>query len=216
MKLMDRYAAPSTPNRRLGADHPVVENGGVARFHLENRTDREMTLRIAVEAPPGVTAKLAQPQVRVAAHGSVEVAVDLSAAAGALPGFYHVFLRIEGEGLLRYGWAELRKTGQPQGATIDLNRAVNVVYARDAPDPIVQAAYMLALTAESASGRPVGLYSEEDLPKDGKAVLRVSDYEQTVSQVLAYWKYAKDSGVRKSGIVEKKLAAGPGTVDIPQ
>jgi hypothetical protein len=216
MKLMDRYAAPSTPNRMLGADHPVVENGGVARFHLENRTDREIALRIAVEAPPGVTAKLAQPEVRVAAHGSAEVAVDLSTAAGALPGFYHVFLRIEGEGLLRYAWAEFRKTGQPQGATIDLNRAVNVVYAKDAPDPIVQAAYMLALTVESASGRPVGLYSEEDLPKDGKAVLRVSDYEQTVSQVLAYWKYAKDSGVRKSGIVEKKLAAGPGTVDIPQ
>jgi hypothetical protein len=75
---------------------------------------------------------------------------------------------------------------------------------------------MLALTAESASGRAVGLYSEEDLPKDGRAVLRVTNYDDTVKLVLAYWKHAKDSGIRRSGIVEKKLPAGPGTVDIPQ
>jgi hypothetical protein len=117
---------------------------------------------------------------------------------------------------MRYVWAELRNPGQPQGATIDLNRPINVVYAKDAPDPIVQAAHMLALTAESASGRTVGLYSEETLPADGRTVLRVTNYEETAKMVLAYWKFAKDSGVRRSGLVEKKLTAGPGTVDIPQ
>jgi hypothetical protein len=216
MKLMDRYAAPTTPNRIVGADHPVVDDRGVARFHLENRTDRPLSLRVTAETPAGITAKLGATEIRLPSHGTAEVAVDLVAATGALPGFYHVFLRIEGDGLLRYAWGEFRKTGQPQGATVDLNRAVNVVYAKDAPDPIVQAAYMLALTAESASGRPVGLYSEETLPKDGRAVLRVTNYDETTAQVLAYWKFAKDSGVRRSGLVEKKLPAGPGTVDIPQ
>jgi hypothetical protein len=218
MKLMDRYAAPTTPNRMVGADHPVVGDGkGVATFHLENRTAAPLVLRATVEAPPGVVAKLGRAEVRIAANGKAEVAVDLSLAADALPGFYHVFVRLEGDhGLLRYLWAELRKPGQPKGATIDLNRPVNVVFAKGAPDPIVQAAYMLATTAESASGRPVGLYSEEDLPQDARAVLRVTNYDETVQTVLAYWKLAKDSGVRRSGIVEKKLAAGPGTVDIPQ
>jgi len=127
-----------------------------------------------------------------------------------------VFLRLEGPNLLRYGWAELRKPGQPAGATVDLNRPTNVVYANDAPEPIVQAAYMLALTAESASGREVGLYREADLPKDGRPVLRVTNYDDTAKLVLSYWMKAKDSAARRSGLVEKKLPAGPGTVDIPQ
>jgi hypothetical protein len=215
MKLMDRYAAPDTPNRQIAADHPVVENSGVARFHLENRTDRALVLKASVEGPPEVTAKT-PAEVRLAAHGQAEVAVDLSLAANAQPGFYHMFLRLEGPDLLRYTWAELRKPGQPAGATVDLNRPINVVYANDAPEPIIQAAYMLALTAESASGREVGLYREADLPKDGRAILRVTNYDDTAKLVLSYWMKAKDSAARRSGLVEKKLPAGPGTVDIPQ
>ena len=218
MKLIDRYAAPTTPNRIVGADHPVVENGkGDAVFHLENRTALPVVLSAAIEAPAGVAAKLDRAEVRMDANGKAELSLSLGLAPDALPGFYHVFVRLEGErGLMRYLWAELRNPGQPQGATVDLNRPINVVYAKDAPDPIVQAAHMLALTAESASGRPVGLYSEEDLPTDGRAVVRVTNYEETAKMVLAYWKFAKDSGVRRSGLVEKKLPAGPGTVDIPQ
>jgi hypothetical protein len=218
MKLMDVYAAPTTPNRIVGADHPVVENGkGVAVFHLENRTASPLTLQAAIEAPAGVAAKLDRVEVQLPANGKAELSLTLSLAPNALPGFYHVFVRLEGDrGLMRYAWAELRNPGQPEGATIDLNRPINVAYAKDAPDPIVQAAHMLALTAESASGRPVGLYSEEDLPNDGRTVLRVTNYDDTVKLVLAYWKHAKDSGIRRSGIVEKKLPAGPGTVDIPR
>lgn len=218
MTLMDRYAAPDTPNRQIGADHPVVDSGqGTARFHLENRTAQPMTLRATVEAPPHVVTKLSRAEIQLAPKSTAGLDLDLSLPPDAQPGFYHVFVRLEGAaGLVRYAWAELRKPGQPEGATIDLNRPVNVVYAKDAPDPIVQAAYMLALTAESASGREVGLYSEEDLPKDGRAVLHVTNYKDTAAQVLAYWRHAKDSAVRKSGLVEKKLPAGPGTVDIPQ
>jgi hypothetical protein len=218
MKLMDVYAAPTTPNRIVGSDHPVVENGkGVAVFHLENRTGSLLTLQAAIEAPAGVAAKLDRTEVQLPANGKAELSLNLSLAPNAPPGFYHVFVRLEGDrGLMRYAWAELRNPGQPEGATIDFNRPINVVYAKDAPDPIVQAAHMLALTAESASGRPVGLYSEENLPKDGRTVLRVANYDDTVKLVLAYWKHAKDSGIRRSGIVEKKLPAGPGTVDIQQ
>jgi len=196
----------------------VVDDAkGIAVFHLENRTGAPLVLSAAIEAPAGVSAKLDRTDVRLDANGKGELSLTLGLAPDALPGFYHVFVRLEGErGLMRYLWAELRNPGQPQGATVDLNRPINVVYAKDAPDPIVQAAFMLATTAESASGRPAGLYSEEDLPKDGRAVVRVTDYEETVKTVLAYWRFAKDSGVRRSGIVEKKLAAGPGTVDIPQ
>jgi hypothetical protein len=218
MRLIDRYSAPSAPHRMVGADHPVVENGrGVAVFHLENRTDSPAVWNAAIEAPAGVAAKLDRTEVRMEANGRTELSLTLGLAPDALPGFYHVFVRLESDrGLMRYLWAELRKPGQPQGATVDLDRPVNVVYAKGAPDPIVQAAFMLATTAESASGRAVGLYSEEDLPSDGRTVLRVTNYNETVQMVLAYWKHAKDSGVRRSGIVEKKLPAGPGTVDIPQ
>src|SRR5689334_11717741 len=105
-KLMDRYAAPSTPNRIVGADHPAVENGkGVAVFHLENRTEAPLLLSAAIEAPAGVAAKLDRSEVRIDANGKAELSLTLGLAPDALPGFYHVFVRLEGErGLMRYVW----------------------------------------------------------------------------------------------------------------
>jgi hypothetical protein len=215
MKLMDRYAAPDTPNRMLGADHPVIEGpDGTATFHLENRTGRPLTLQASIEAPPPVQWQLPTRSLHIAAHGQAEIAARLSLPADARPGFYHVFLRLEGpDGLVRYGWAELRRAGQPEGASIDLNRPLNVVYRQDAPVSELEAAYLLAQTAESASGRTVGLYSEQDLPHDGRAVLRVDNYDDTVKLVLSYWTHAKDSAARKIGLIEKKVPLAASALD---
>jgi hypothetical protein len=217
MKLMDRYAAPDTPNRQIGANHPVVDGGrGTAKFHLENQTSRPMTLHVSVEADPAVKTELPLLSLHLAAHEAADVPVRLTLPPNSAPGFYHVFLRLERmDGLVRYGWAELRKSGQPAGAMINLDRPINVVYAKDAPIIDVEAAYLLAQTAEAASGRPVGLYSEEDLPKDGQAVIHVTNYEHTVKLVLSYWLHAKDSAARKIGLVEKKLPPGVDVANLP-
>jgi hypothetical protein len=169
-----------------------------------------------VEADPAVKTELPLLSLHLAAHEAADVPVRLTLPPNSAPGFYHVFLRLERmDGLVRYGWAELRKSGQPAGARINLDRPINVVYAKDAPIIDVEAAYLLAQTAEAASGRPVGLYSEEDLPKDGQAVIHVTNYEHTVKLVLSYWLHAKDSAARKIGLVEKKLPPGVDVANLP-
>jgi hypothetical protein len=231
MKLMDAYAAPDTPNRQIAIDHVVTDTSrGRADFHLENRTAHTLRLRASLEAPPGVNARLLGPaSFEIAPGKSLAVPFELSLAGGSAPGFYHVFLRLEGaDGLVRYGWAEYRAPGQPRGARLDLNRPLAVVYAENAPVIELEAAYLLAQTIESASGRPVGLYSAQDLPAKppgviavGKpklaepAVLSLNNYDAVVDFVLSYWKNAKDSAARRVGLVEKKLPAGVDVSALP-
>ena len=60
MKLMDRYAAPETPNRQIGIAHEVVElkdGRGSGAFRLKNNTARAMRLHAAIEASPGIAAR---------------------------------------------------------------------------------------------------------------------------------------------------------------
>ncbi len=102
-----------------------------------------------------------------------------------MPGFYHVFLRLEGDDLLRYGWAEARLAGAPQMDAAEktnvvygdkvfdfnLNRPLAVVYGDKSPIQDVETASVLVNTIESATGRPVKIYELKDLPKDERAAL---------------------------------------------
>jgi hypothetical protein len=139
-----------------------------------------------------------------------------------------VFLRLQGDrALLRYAWGEVRKTGQPEGAAFDVNRPIAVVYGENAPNIEMEAAYLLAATIESASGRPVALYSSQDIPAGetgtliavGKtqntAALTIAGYDQAVEFALRYWLRAKDSGARRVGLVKKSLAAGADVANLP-
>ena len=233
MKLMDRYAAPETPNRQIGIAHEVVElkdGRGSGAFRLKNNTARAMRLHAAIEASPGIAARAGVASVELSPNGTAEVPFTLAAAPGAQPGFYHVFLRLEREdGLLRYGWAEARQPGQPEGAKWNLDRPVAVVYGQDCPVIELETAHMLAQTIESASGRPVGIYSQQDLPKDAPAAiiavgavkatrsgaLAIKTFDEGVQFTLAFWTHAKDSAARRIGLIQKRVPAGADVANLP-
>lgn len=234
MKLMHRYAAPETPNRQIGVEHEVVElksGRGAGAFRLRNHTARPMRLLARIETTPGIAARAGVVSVELPPHSTGEVPFTLAAAPGAKPGFYHVFLRLEreGDGLLRYGWAEARMPGQPEGARWNLDRPLAVVYAQDCPNIEMEAAHMLAATIESASGRPVGLYGAQDFPRNAPAaviavgaakpaaadVLPVASFEEAVEFALAFWRNAKDSAARRVKLVKKQVPAGADVANLP-
>jgi hypothetical protein len=231
MKLIERYSAPDTPVRAIAADHPVVDlagSQGELRFRIRNSGMQAMTLQAVAETDDVLRAQLSSERITLGPGETRDLRVQVTLAAGAAPGFYHVFLRLQGDrALLRYAWGEVRKTGQPEGAAFDVNRPIAVVYGENAPNIEMEAAYLLAATIESASGRPVALYSSQDIPAGetgtliavGKtqntAALTIAGYDQAVEFALRYWLRAKDSGARRVGLVKKSLAAGADVANLP-
>jgi hypothetical protein len=240
MDLIDRYSSDASPNRLIAANREVLEvkdNAAGGVFKLESRAPGAVKLRLSMEGPRGVKLK-APGALTLAAGKPAEVPFRAEFESTASAGFYHVFLRLETEGgLVRYAWAEIRKAGQPAGATFRLDQPLAVVYGEGAPIIELEAGYLLAATIESASGRPVKLFSVQDLPEDVRSTtalilvgspktnklvqtrrenwLILKDYDASVEFVLSYWKHAKDSATRKTGVVNKKIPAGADVSDLP-
>ncbi len=200
MRLIREYSLPSNPVTFLDVERGVVElnaqGHGTVSFRITNRSRRPLNLRASLETPANIRAQFddAQRAIRLAPNASAIVPVRLTAQATQgstdtkpLPGFYHIFLRLEGDdGLLRYGWAEVRLAGTPQldqspnavpnsnvryGAdamSFDFNRPLAVVYGGDSPILDLETASALVNTLESATGRPVSVYHLPDLPADLK------------------------------------------------
>jgi hypothetical protein len=197
-RLIQQYAAPTHPNRLVDVNHVALKmdgkGQGTAVFRITNTSGRALSLHATVEAPGNVNAAIEKAtggakSINLSPKASVNLPVDVQAQATdggrkPLPGFYHVFLRLEGDnGLVRYGWAETRLEGEPQidrstrtdvryseGAmNFDLNRPLAVVYGQGAPIQDVETASVLVNTIESATGRPVEVYELNDLPADLKA-----------------------------------------------
>jgi hypothetical protein len=197
-RLIQQYAAPTHPNHLVDVNHVALnleDNGkGTAVFRITNSSGRALNLRATVEAPANVRAAIEKAAsgakvIKLAPKASVDLQVAIQALATdgsnkPLPGFYHVFLRLEGDnGLVRYGWAETRLEGEPQidrstktdvrysdGAmNFELNRPLAVVYGQGAPIQDVETASVLVNTIESATGRPVEVYELNDVPTDLKA-----------------------------------------------
>ena len=196
--LINKYGAPTHPNKLVNVGHEIVEleaNGrGIAQFKVTNTSERELSLKNSIETPANLKADSALPKdsiLHLKPNETKTISVRLEAvptddSQKPLPGFYHVFLRLEGANdLLRYGWAEVRLTGQPlldrneksnvvYGEKVfdyNLNRPLAVVYGDDAPIQDVETAFVLINTLESATGRPVKLYTLKDLPKNERNTL---------------------------------------------
>ncbi|MEP6686356.1 MAG: hypothetical protein ABJB22_06215, partial [Verrucomicrobiota bacterium] len=200
MRLIREYSLPSNPVTFLDVERGVTEldaqGRGAVSFHITNRSNRTLNLRPSLEVPAHLNAQFdeARKSIRLAPNASADVRVGLSAQAtlGSTdtkpwPGFYHLFLRLEGdEGLLRYGWSEARLAGAPQldkcpnavpnsnvryGAdamSFNFNRPLAVVYGEGSPILDLETATALVNTLESATGRPVDVYHLPDLPANLK------------------------------------------------
>lgn len=196
--LIKKYASPNHPNKLIDIEHAVVEldkNGrGTAGFKITNTSQRDLNLKVSIESPANLKANFADAtsaNLKLKPNETKIVSVSLQAlptdnSPAPLPGFYHVFLRLEGANdLLRYGWAEVRLNGSPQidAATktnvtygenvfsFNLNRPLAVVYGDKSPIQDVETAYVVVNTLESATGRPVKIYELKDLPKDERNAL---------------------------------------------
>lgn len=196
--LINKYAAPTHPNRLINVEHAVVEldkNGrGTAQFKITNTSNHALNLKSSIETPANLKADSALPKNSVLSLKPNEtkiVSVTLEAlptdnSPAPLPGFYHVFLRLEDGGILRYGWAEARLASEPKfdkdsksrdtayGANaldFDLNRDLAVVYGTDAPIQDVETACAVVNALESATGRVVKIYELKDLSKSARSAL---------------------------------------------
>jgi len=198
--LINKYGAPTHPNKLLNVEYSVVEldarGKGAAQFRITNTSGKNLNLKAIIETPANIQARMQNAKdanVRLKPNASTIVKVMLQAlptdnSLQPLPGFYHVFLRLEGDdNLLRYGWAEARLAGAPQMDTaeksnviygekvfdFDLNQPLAVIYGDNAPIQDVETASVLINTIESATGRPVKIYTLKDLPANerGRLVL---------------------------------------------
>lgn len=196
--LINKYGAPTHPNKLLNVEYSVIEldgrGNGAAQFRITNTSGKNLNLKATIETPANLKATMQNAKdanLRLKPNASTVVKVTLQAlptdnSPAPLPGFYHVFLRLEGEdNLLRYGWAEARLAGKPQmdsseksnvvyGEKVfdfDLNRPLAVVYGDDAPIQDVETASVLVNTIESATGRPVKIYTLKDLPTSERGAL---------------------------------------------
>jgi hypothetical protein len=191
MKLIERYGPPDSAVRKIGAEHKVAElTGDMAQFDFElvNHTGQPMPVTLSVEASPDVKASLeAKHEMVLQPMQTTRVPVtafSLGDGNKAPPGFYHVFLRIDGkDGLLRYAWAEVRKHGNvtmdrgqsaakaaveygPGAMDFNFDRPLTVVYTADEKAVVeLEDAWTVFITLESATGRPVDIYQKSDFDK---------------------------------------------------
>ncbi len=212
--LIKKYAAPTHPNKLIDVEHVVVEldkkGSGMAQFKVINTSARVLNLKSSIETPANLRADFAVPKNAILHLEPNETkiidvrieALSTNKVFEPLPGFYHVFLRLEDGEILRYGWAEVRLAGIPQidattktkviygenAFSFDLNRPLAVVYGDKAPVQDVETAYAVVNALESASGRPVKIYELKDLPKDEKSTLILigtAKTNQLITQVSA-------------------------------
>lgn len=200
MRLIREYSLPDNSVRWLDVPYTHADlNGagqGTLQFHLTNTGTRSLKLRASLEAPANtqVQFKVRQKTITLEPGASASMPVEVMiraradqsfTAAKPQPGFYQVFLRLEGEGgLLRYGWGEARRSGAPEidkaanvipnskvhyaraALDFDFNRSLAVVYGDKAPIQDVETSYALVNALESATGRPVAIYTLSDVPAD--------------------------------------------------
>jgi hypothetical protein len=203
MRLIREYSLPDNSVRLLDVPYTHADlnraGGGTLQFLLTNTGSRSLRLRASLEAPANtqVQFKDQQKTIRLEPGASVSMPVEVMIrprsdqgpqSAKPQPGFYQVFLRLEGEGgLLRYGWGEARLAGAPEidkapkvvpnskvnyaraALEFNFNRPLAVVYGDKAPIQDVETSYALVNALESATGRPVAIYTLSDVPE---AVLR--------------------------------------------
>jgi hypothetical protein len=198
MDLIERYGNPNLPHQLIRTSrNNFVEldentNEGKVNINLNSQSqDQSFTVRASVEAPQGVEAKLSgKPEFRMPPFQQRDTVIHFKLPPDAMPGFYHIFLRLEfGDGAdkkIGYGWAEVRKRGplriEKEKATYshdvsytddaldyDFNRDLAVVYTDTRDDDSrwdVESAWLIYQTLESATGRPVAIYQLNDLPED--------------------------------------------------
>jgi hypothetical protein len=195
MDLIERYGNPQLAHQLIRTSrNNFVEldentNEGRVNINLNSQSaDQTFNVKASVEAPESVEAKLSgKPEFRISPGQQRDTLINFKLPPDAKPGFYHLFLRLEFDDKIGYGWAIVQKRGplkiEKDKATYphpevtytndaldyDFNRDLAVVYTDTRDDDSrwdVESAWLLYQTLESATGRPVAIYQLNDLPDD--------------------------------------------------
>ena len=186
MRLVRKYGPPDAPGTILPITVPEVRMdgaGSTAKFTVENRTGRAVTVALKALAFDGIRSTLTTPATVTLQPGQRHDGQVELLLTGAAVGTYHHFIRADFDGEVTVGWGVAANPGAPtfekvpvltgfvrypQGPAvvdrIDWNRPIAVAFGADASVIEVETAYTLTTTLQSATGRPVRLSSVADLP----------------------------------------------------
>ena len=191
LRIIRHYSAPDAALRALPIAVPEVRlvpgRATEARFAVANGSGRPLTIALQALAFDGVSSRLLTPaRVTLRPGETHEGRVELRlTSAPPRPGSYHHFVRADyGASKPAVGWGVASHPGAPtferapvladrvhypQGADVVTKldwtrRPLAIAYGETASVLEVEAAYQLANTLQSATGRPVRLSSVADLP----------------------------------------------------
>jgi hypothetical protein len=193
MKLIERYSAPTDSVRIIQSSHEVAElderNFARLTISITNAGTETLHLHASPETAEPLKIKFSAPKFALAPGQWAALTMDVSLAK-RVPGFYHVFVRLESdEGLLRYLWAEVRV---PDGPEMDTITVSSIVYPRGvakelewnfsrvpmtvAYDPKatvleVETAFAIGQTLESATGTVVPIMPLSEVPPESRTHL---------------------------------------------
>jgi len=248
MKLIQHYSPSNDSIRIIDAPHVVEmsDEHSHAQFQIPftNLSAAPLHLTASVENFDGMKTDLRTNATLTVAPGQTAVLPIAVTLPAYVPGFYHLFVRLESDtGLLRYLWAELRVPNAPEmepGSVTNFNFSMTttVAYGEKATVLEVETAFAIGQTLESASGMVVPILPLNDVPKDALShiIFVGSDKETPPAQrgwlmiggkntreveragmkfILSYWTKARDSAARKVGLARKDLPKGGDAAKLP-
>ncbi|HEU4632213.1 MAG TPA: hypothetical protein VFS08_20850, partial [Gemmatimonadaceae bacterium] len=187
MRVIREYTRPDAPVRVLPMtvrEVRLADGTATAEFTVTNAGNRARTVTLTAEAFDGLTTRLLTPARVTLQPGQTHTGrVAVRLAAGALPGTYHHFVRAAYDGTTQYGWGIAANPGAPtfapapvladrvrypQGAAVvqrlDFTRPLAVTFGDSASKLELESAYQVWGTLQAATGRPVWLSTDGDLP----------------------------------------------------
>ena len=181
MKLIERYSPPTDAVRIIQSSHEAVEldekNFARLNISITNSSSETLRLRASPETFEPLKIKFkSAPQFTFVPGQTAVLAMDVSLAE-RIPGFYHVFVRLESDdGLLRYLWAEVRAPNAPKMETagapkFDFARRLTVAYDPKATVLEVETAFAIGQTLESATGMEVPILPLPDVSQESRGHL---------------------------------------------
>jgi hypothetical protein len=187
MSLMRQYERPDAPTRQLPVqveEASFVNHAATAAFTVANRTGSALTVTLKPVAFDGTTTRLLSPATLDLAAGATATGrVELTLPANATPGTYHHFIEATYGTSRAIGWGVASNPGAPRFAdttvlgdrvtyaqglgvvkTMKWDRPLTVIFGDRSPALELEDAYQLANTLQAATGKPVRVSSEKDLP----------------------------------------------------
>jgi hypothetical protein len=187
MRMIRTYGRADAPVRTLPitvGEVRVRDGRAVATFTITNATGRATTVTFATTSFDGTTTRLLTPaSVRLAAGAAATGRVEVRLAAGSAVGTYHHFVEARTGDLTAIGWGVASNAGAPtftdttilgdrviytQGPAVvrevDWTRPLAVTFGEHAGVLELEQAFQLANTLQAATGMPVRISSERDLP----------------------------------------------------